>query len=105
VELFGISAPNEFLFQFMKFHNIESTSKCMKCVDNKAAISWVNWTQHMYSRPRQYSYDVDIITVIVDQMKELTHSMFPSPVGESSSRWWQIVWGTQLVGTNELWCW
>jgi hypothetical protein len=31
----------------MKFHQIESTSKCVKCVDNKAAISWVNHTQHM----------------------------------------------------------
>jgi hypothetical protein len=36
VELFRIAAPNEFLFHFMKFHKIESTSKCMKCVDNKA---------------------------------------------------------------------
>jgi hypothetical protein len=33
VELFGIAAPNEFLFHFMKFHKIESTSKCVKCVD------------------------------------------------------------------------
>jgi hypothetical protein len=38
-ELFGIAAPNEFLHHFMKFHQIESTSKCVKCVDNKAAIS------------------------------------------------------------------
>jgi hypothetical protein len=39
VELFGIATPNEFLFHFMKFHQIESTSKCVKGVDNKAAIS------------------------------------------------------------------
>ena len=32
VELFGIAAPNEFLFHFMKFHQIESTSKCVKGV-------------------------------------------------------------------------
>jgi hypothetical protein len=38
-ELFGIAAPNEILFYFMKFHKIESTSKCMKCVDNRASIS------------------------------------------------------------------
>jgi hypothetical protein len=57
-ELFGIAAPNEFLFHF--------TSKCMKGVDNKAAISQVNWTQHKHSRQRYYSDDVDIVTVIVD---------------------------------------
>jgi hypothetical protein len=39
VELFGIAAPNEFLSHFMKFHKIESTRKCVKCVDNKAAIT------------------------------------------------------------------
>jgi hypothetical protein len=38
-ELFGIASPNEFLHHFMKYHQIESTSKCLKCVDNKAAIS------------------------------------------------------------------
>jgi hypothetical protein len=27
VELFRIGAPNEFLFHFMKYHNIKSTSK------------------------------------------------------------------------------
>ena len=37
-ELFGIAAPNEFLFHFMKFHKIESMSKCVKVVDNQAAI-------------------------------------------------------------------
>jgi hypothetical protein len=71
-ELFGIAAPNEFLFHFMKFHQIESTSKCVKGVDNKAAISRVNQTQHKHSRRRCYSDDVDIVTVIVDQMKEST---------------------------------
>ena len=38
-ELFGIASPNKFLYHFMKFHQIESMSKCLKCVDNKAAIS------------------------------------------------------------------
>jgi hypothetical protein len=45
-ELFEIVAPNLLLFHFMKFHQIESMSKCMKCVDNRAAISWVNQAQH-----------------------------------------------------------
>jgi hypothetical protein len=71
-ELFGIGAPNEFLFHFMKYHNIESTSKCVKAVDNRAAISRVNRTQHKHSRRRRYSDDVDIVTLIVDRMKEST---------------------------------
>jgi hypothetical protein len=49
-ELFGIAAPNLFLFHFMKFYQIESTSKCVKCVDNRASISRVNQTQHKHSR-------------------------------------------------------
>jgi hypothetical protein len=49
-ELFGIAAPNEFLSHFMKFHKIESTTKCVKGVDNKAAITRVNRMQHKYSR-------------------------------------------------------
>jgi hypothetical protein len=49
-ELFGIAAPNLLLFHFMKFHQIKSKSKCVKCVDNRAAISWVNQTQHKQSR-------------------------------------------------------
>jgi hypothetical protein len=52
-ELFGIAAPNEFLSHFMKFHKIESTSKCVKCVNNKAAITQVNQMQHKYSRHHQ----------------------------------------------------
>jgi hypothetical protein len=48
-ELFGIAAPNLLLFHFMKFHQIESKSKCVKCIDNQAAISWVNQTQHKQS--------------------------------------------------------
>jgi hypothetical protein len=71
-ELFGIAAPNEFRFHFMKFHQIESTSKCVKGVDNKAAIFQVNRTQHKHSRWWRYSNDVDIVTVIVDRMKEST---------------------------------
>jgi hypothetical protein len=38
-ELFGIASPNEFLYHFMKFHQIESTSKCLKCVDKGGYIS------------------------------------------------------------------
>jgi hypothetical protein len=71
-ELFGIAAPNEFLFHFMKFHKIESTSKVLKAVDNKASIARVNQTQHKYSCQQHDSDDVDIITVIVDGMKEST---------------------------------
>jgi hypothetical protein len=48
-ELFGIAALNLLLFHFMKFHQIESKSKCVKCVDNQAAISRVNQTQHKNS--------------------------------------------------------
>jgi hypothetical protein len=43
--LFGITAPNELLFRFMKYYKIKSTSKCVKCVANRAAISRVNQTQ------------------------------------------------------------
>lgn len=49
-ELFRIAAPNEFLSHFMKYHNIESKSKCVKAVDNRAAISRVNRTQHKHSQ-------------------------------------------------------
>jgi hypothetical protein len=41
-ELFGIPAPNEFPFHFMKFHKIESASKVLKAVDNKVSIARVN---------------------------------------------------------------
>jgi hypothetical protein len=71
-ELFGIAAPNEFLHHFMKFHQIELTSKCLKCVDNKATISQVNCTQHKYFQQCCYSDNMDIITVIVDCMKDST---------------------------------
>jgi hypothetical protein len=33
-ESFGYAAPNLLLFHFMKFHQIKSKSKCMKCIDN-----------------------------------------------------------------------
>jgi hypothetical protein len=46
---FGIAAPNEFLFHFMKFHKIESISKCAKVVDNQAAITSVNQIQCKHS--------------------------------------------------------
>jgi hypothetical protein len=55
-ELFGIASPNEFLYHF----------------DNKAAISRVHRTQNNHSRRRRYSNDVDVLTVIVDWMKEST---------------------------------
>jgi hypothetical protein len=71
-ELFGIAAPNLLLSHFMKFYKIESKSKCLKCVYNQAAISRVNRTQHKTSQRRWYSDDVDIVTVIVNTMKELT---------------------------------
>jgi hypothetical protein len=48
--LVGIAALNLFLLHFMKFYQIESTSKCVKCVDNRASISRVNQTQHKHSR-------------------------------------------------------
>jgi hypothetical protein len=71
-ELFGIVVPNLLLFHFMKFHQIESKSKCMKCIDNRAAISRVNRTQHKQCHRRRYSNDIDIVTVIVNTMKEST---------------------------------
>jgi hypothetical protein len=43
-ELFGIASPNEFLHHFMTFHRIDSTSKVIKCVDNRAAITRINKT-------------------------------------------------------------
>jgi hypothetical protein len=42
----------------------------MKCVDNRAAISRVNQTQHKNSRWQWYSNDIDIVTVIMETMKE-----------------------------------
>jgi hypothetical protein len=41
-ELFGIAAPNELLHHFMIFHEIESTSKCVKCLNNRATIAQVD---------------------------------------------------------------
>jgi hypothetical protein len=45
LELFGITAPNKFLHHFMMFHRINSTSKVIKCVNNRAAITQINKTQ------------------------------------------------------------
>jgi hypothetical protein len=72
VELFGIAAPNKFLLHFMKYYKIELTSKCVKRVDNHAAISWVNQTQGKHSCCHQYSDDINIVTVIVDFLKAST---------------------------------
>jgi len=71
-ELFGIASPNEFLHHFMEFHDIESTSKVVKAVDNRAAISRVNKTQMIGAKPIIYNDDVDIMTVIANRMKETT---------------------------------
>jgi hypothetical protein len=73
-ELFGIVAPNLLLFHFMKFHQIESKSKCMKCVDNWVAISRVNQSQHKISRRWQYSNDIDIVTVIISSLASVGSS-------------------------------
>jgi hypothetical protein len=71
-ELFGIAAPNKFLFHFMKFHKIKSTNKCINVVDNQAAIARVNQIQCKHSCRCQYWDDVDIVMVIVDCMKAST---------------------------------
>jgi hypothetical protein len=36
---FGIASPNLFLYHFMKFHGMQSTSKCVKCVDKQQGSS------------------------------------------------------------------
>jgi hypothetical protein len=71
-ELFRIVAANLLLSHFMKFHHIESKSKCVKCVDNRSAISRVNQTQNKNTRQWWCSNDIDIVTMIVETMKELT---------------------------------
>jgi hypothetical protein len=83
------------LFHFMKFHKIESTSKCVKCVDNKAVIPWVNWTQHKYSHCRWYS----------DGSSPWLWTKWRNGLYVSISSGWKlikmmtIIQGTQLVGT------
>jgi hypothetical protein len=57
---------------FMKYYKIELTSKCVKCVDNHAATSWVNQSQGTHSCCRGYSNDIDIVTIIVDCLKAST---------------------------------
>jgi hypothetical protein len=37
-ELFGIAAPNKFLHHLMTFHRINSTSKVIKCVNNRVEM-------------------------------------------------------------------
>jgi hypothetical protein len=103
-ELFGIAAPNLLLSHFMKFYKIESKSKCLKCLDNRAAISRVNRTQHKTSRPRRYSDDVDIVTVIVDTMKESTlrHRLRWVKAHQDDKRPYEEL--DLLVGSNELRC-
>jgi hypothetical protein len=65
VELVGIAAPNKFLFHFMKYYKIESMSKVMKCVNNRAAISFVNQTQGPHSCSRWYSNDIDTVPISI----------------------------------------
>jgi hypothetical protein len=62
-ELFGIAAPYLLLFHFMKFHQIESKSKCVKCIDNRAAISRVNQTS---GRRKTCSHQNDIVWTLFD---------------------------------------
>ncbi len=71
-ELFGITAPNVFLHLFMKFYKIKLTSKVIKDINNQAAISWVNKMQQKGSRRWWYSDDVNIMTIIMDRLKDLT---------------------------------
>jgi hypothetical protein len=51
----------------MKVHQIKSKSKCVKCVDNQAALSLINRNKHKKSRRRRYSDDIDIVTMIVKE--------------------------------------
>jgi hypothetical protein len=71
-DLFGIAAPSKFLHYFMEFYKIESTSKVINCVDNQAGISRVNKTQWKGSKCRSYNDDIDIMTVILDELKNST---------------------------------
>jgi hypothetical protein len=50
----------------MMFHRINSTSKVIKCVNNRAAITQINKTQWKGSKQWHYADDIDIVTVIVD---------------------------------------
>jgi hypothetical protein len=99
-KLFGIVAPNLLLFHFMKFHQIESKSKCMKCVDNQAAISQVNWTQHKNSGSRWYSNDMDIVTVIMETMESTLRHWLRWVKAHQDDK--EAVQGPWHMGSNEL---
>jgi hypothetical protein len=96
-ELFGIAAPNEFLFHFMKFHNIELMSKCVMVIHNRAAISRVNHTQGEHSCRWQYSDVVDIVIVIVDFMKASTlqHELQCMKAHQDNKKLYEenLIWG------------
>jgi hypothetical protein len=102
MELFGIAAPNKFLFHCMKYYKIESTSKCVKFVDNHAAISWVNQTQGKHSQP------------LVQLWYQHCYSdcwflegIYPLPqiaIGQSSSRQKVSICQFGFMGIIELWC-
>jgi hypothetical protein len=64
VELFGIAVIDELLHHFCKFYDIESTSRVIKCCDNKAAIARVNRTRRKHSKRRRICHDADIIAHI-----------------------------------------
>jgi hypothetical protein len=46
-------------------------------VDNWAAISWVNQTQHKNSCRWRYSDDINIVTMIMETMEESTLRHWP----------------------------
>ena len=71
-ELFGIAAIDELLHHFCKFYNIESTSRVIKCCDNKAAIAQVNRTRRKHSKRRRICHDADIIAHITGRLNEST---------------------------------
>jgi hypothetical protein len=63
-ELFGIAAIDELLHHFCKFYNIKSTSRVIRCCDNKAAIARVNHTRRKHSKRQRICHDADIIAHI-----------------------------------------
>jgi hypothetical protein len=66
----------------------------------------VNQTQHKHSRHHQYSDDVDIVTVIVDTMKESTlrHRLRWVKAHQDDKRPYEEldIWGTMNCDANKL---
>jgi hypothetical protein len=71
-------------------------------VDNRAAISWVNQTQHKNSRRWWYSDDINIVTMIMETMEESTLLHWLRWVKAHQARWQEAVQGPWHVGSNEL---